>query len=328
MALGQYRTWHRPMLACAASMAVMTVVSAIGLVVDDRSIVGAPAWLKPFKFAVSITVYCITWAWLVSLIRTRRRLAHRVSNALVGVLTLEYTLIVIQVIRGTTSHFNFTTPFNAGLVTLMGISISFLWVGTLVLTLLLLRTPIADAADRWAMRSGALVSLVGLGLGGLMLSPTDEQSTQAEQGTLGRVIGAHTVGAPDGGPGMPITDWSTVGGDLRIPHFVGMHALQALPLLAMLLTLLARRWTRLRDDTVRARIIIVGSLSYTAVLALLTWQALRGQPLIRPDGLTLTALSALLVASSVSVLWALRERTSYEDDDRIRNRHRHESTAP
>ena len=64
------------------------------------------------------------------------------------------------------------------------------------------------------------------------------------------------------------------------------------------------------------------------MLALLTWQALRGQPLIRPDGLTLTALSALLVASSVSVLWALRERTSYEDDDRIRNRHRHESTAP
>lgn len=178
------------------------------------------------------------------------------------------------------------------------------------------------------MRSGALVSLVGLALGGLMLSPTDEQSPQAEQGTLGRVIGAHTVGAPDGGPGMPITDWSTVGGDLRIPHFVGMHALQALPLLAMLLTLLARRWTRLRDDTVRARIIIVGGLSYTAVLALLTWQALRGQPLIRPDGLTLTALSALLVASSVSVLWALRERTSYEDDDRIRNRHRHESTAP
>src|SRR5690606_2957609 len=69
------------------------------------------------------------------------------------------------VIRATTSHFNLTTPFNAGLVTLMGISISFLWVGRLVLTLLLLRTPIADAADRWAMRSGALVSLVGMGLG-------------------------------------------------------------------------------------------------------------------------------------------------------------------
>ena len=151
MALGQYCTWHRPMLACAASMAVMTVVSAIGLVVDDRSIVGAPAWLKPFKFAVSITVYCITWAWLVSLIRTRRRLAHRVSNALVGVLTLEYTLIVIQVIRGTTSHFNFTTPFNAGLVTLMGISISFFgsarWYSPPA------ATPIADAADRCDVRA-------------------------------------------------------------------------------------------------------------------------------------------------------------------------------
>ncbi|WP_298177305.1 hypothetical protein [Saccharomonospora sp.] len=305
----QYRTWHRPMLVCAALMTVMTVVSAVGLVVDDRSIGGAPAWLKPFKFAVSIAVYCVTWAWLVSLLRTRRRLAHRVSNVLVGVLVLEYTIIVIQVLRGTSSHFNFTTPLNAGLVTLMGISITLLWVGTLVLTLLLLRTPIAEAADRWAVRLGALISLAGLGLGGLMTSPTDEQLTQEEQSTIGRIIGAHTVGLPDGGPGMPITGWSTVGGDLRIPHFVGMHALQVLPLLAILLPLLARRWARLHDDVVRGRLVLVAGSSYAAVLALLTWQALRGQPLTSPDALTLTVSFALMALSAVGVAWALRTRT-------------------
>ncbi|WP_024877831.1 hypothetical protein [Saccharomonospora piscinae] len=306
----RYRGWHRPMLVCAGVMTVLAAGSAVGLALDDRTITGAPAWLKPFKFAVSIAAYSLTWAWLVSLLRTRLRLAHRISTAIVAVFGVEYAIIVVQVIRGTSSHFNVSTPLNSTLFAVMGISIAAVWTGTLVLTVLLLRTPIADPAARWAVRLGTLISLAGLALGGLMTNPTESQQRTLDTGGFEGVIGAHSVGVPDGGAGMPITGWSTTGGDLRIPHFVGMHALQALPLLVMAIGLAARRWPRLRDDVVRTRLVLVGGAAYAGVVALVTWQALRGQPLVRPDTLTWAAVAALGAICAAGTAWALRHRAT------------------
>jgi hypothetical protein len=102
-------------------------------------------------------------------------------------------------------------------------------------------------------------------------------------GTVAKMVGAHDVGVVGGGKGMPLTGWSTVGGDLRIPHFVGMHALQALPLLAMLLVVLCRWLPVLRPAPRRARLIVIAGVGYAGLVALVTWQAERGQSLIRPD---------------------------------------------
>ncbi|GAB3504493.1 hypothetical protein GCM10027521_59690 [Amycolatopsis cihanbeyliensis] len=212
--------------------------------------------------------------------RTRRRLAAGVSTVLVAVLAVEYAIIALQAARGRASHFNTATEFDANLFKVMGGSIVVLWVGTLVLTVLVLRTPIADAASRLAIRLGAAISLVGLALGALMFLP-------AGGGTVEGMVGAHSVGVPDGGPGMPVTGWSTTGGDLRIPHFIGMHALQLLPLLALLLGTLATRFRALSNGAVRARLVLVAAAGYAGLVVLVTWQALRGQPLIAPDAWTL-----------------------------------------
>ena len=297
--------WHRPMLVVAVVMAVLAAASLVGLLVDHRVLLGAPIWLKPFKFALSNAIYAATWAWLFSLLKKNRRLANGTTNVLVAVMYIEFVLILIQVVRGRPSHFNFSTPADSIIYTVMAVSIGVLWTGALILTILVLRTPIADVASRWALRLGVGISLVGISLGALMVTPTPSQLNATADSTVKGMIGAHSVGTEDGGPTMPITGWSTTGGDLRIPHFVGMHALQALPIVLALLILLATRIPRLRSAAMRARLVIVAAAGYAGVVALVTWQAERGQSLIHPDALTLAGLGVLVVAVIVGAAVSL-----------------------
>ena len=89
----------------------------------------------------------------------------------------------------------------------------------------------------------------------------------------------HTVGGPDGGPGLPVLNWSTRHGDLRVAHFVGMHALQVLPLLAWY-GRLSVRGTGL------------GALLYGALAVAVLVLALHGRPLGRREPAAIPARSA------------------------------------
>lgn len=76
-----------------------------------------------------------------------------------------------------------------------------------------------------------------------------------------------------------------------------MHALQALPILVILLELLARRVSVFRDVAVRFRLVAIATVAYAATLALLTVQALRGQSIVQPDAITLAIGAAIAVVS-------------------------------
>ena len=293
-------SWHRPLLLLAAVMAVCAVVAIGGLVVDDRVVTGQPVWAKPLKFALSIAIYAVTWAWLLRQLNRFRRTAWWLGTVSAVMLGVEMIVIVAAVLRGTTSHFNVSDGLNATLWAIMGIAIVVVWVATFVVSLFLMASPGPDRARNLAVRLGALISVGGMAVAFLMVLPT-----AAQLQSPGGVIGAHSVGVADDAAGLPLLGWSTQGGDLRIPHFVGMHALQMIPLALIVLELLSRRVPVLRREAVRARLVVITASVVTAVTALLTWQALRGQSIVRPDLPTGLAAAAIVVAAVVGVGWSL-----------------------
>jgi hypothetical protein len=147
------------------------------------------------------------------------------------------------------------------------------------------------------------MSFVGMASAFLMVGPTHEQAAAlANHGP--RIIGAHTVGAVDGGPGLPVVGWSTVGGDLRIPHFVGLHGLQILPLFGWLITQKRHVFARLRERH-RVALVWMGGMGYLGVVLLLAWQALRGQSLVHPDSETIAAFGVLMLAAGLAAMITL-----------------------
>jgi hypothetical protein len=304
------RAWrlNRPLTALGVAMIATLVVALIGLAFDPRLITGAPAWLKPAKFAISVAIYSFTFVWLLTFVRGYPRLVRWLSWITVVMLGIEMVIIVGAAAIGTTSHFNVSTAAHAAAWSVMASAIVATWVANLGVGILLLRQRLADRAFLWSLRLGVAVSAVGMGVAFFMTSPTADQLTAARAGGGMPVVGAHSVGVADGGPGLPVVGWSTVGGDLRVAHFIGLHALQVLPLLGLLLSRFGPAWLRPGD---RVALIWTAGLGYLGLVALVTWQALRGQSLVRPDALTLTAAAVLALATAVAIgTTVLRARRS------------------
>jgi len=300
LSLKRAYSWHRPLMAVAALMVLCAAVCLVGAAVDPRQVAGAEVWLKPLKFSLSILLYCVTWAWLIAHLTRFRKAAHTAGTVIAVAVAVEQLAIVGAAASATTSHFNVSTPFATALWGVMAVSITILYVATFVTTVMLFWMPLPTVSLTVAVRTGAAIALVGLGLAFLMTGPTAQQLDDYQG-----IVGAHTVGSADGGPGLPLLGWSTVAGDLRIPHFVGMHALQLLPLFAIVLGALAGRIRLLADDRVRTRLVVVAAAAFAATLAVLTAQALIGQSIVRPQGGILIAGWGVAIAAGLAAVVVL-----------------------
>jgi hypothetical protein len=301
--LARVGTLHRPLVVVAGGMAVLSVIAVFGAIFDDRTLVNASIWFKPLKFTISMGLYALTLAWMLTLLPKARRWGWWLGTVVAAGLAVDMVLLIWQVIfRVHQLHFNHADGLDKLMSdgVLPGATYA-VWLATLAVALLLAFQRLQDKAQAAAVRLGLGVALLGLALGMLMFVPTPGQQGMIDSGAKPTIVGAHSVGVPDGGPGLPVLGWSTVGGDLRIPHFVGIHALQLLPLFGMLLAALAGRYPVLRDALVRRRMIRVAALGYVGLLAILTWQALRGQSIVHPDFWTLLALTGEVAVVAVGL---------------------------
>jgi hypothetical protein len=227
---------------------------------DARTIMGLNPWVKPSKFLISITVYVWTLGWLTRYVSAYARSVRLISWGTGVVFVGEMVCIITQAARGTTSHFNIKTPFDAAVFNTMGALIA---LNTLLVlfTLLLFLSPSERPAPAclWGIRAGLLLFLLG-----------------SLEGVAIIMNGAHTVGAPDGGPGLPLVNWSTRAGDLRAAHFLAFHALQLLPLAGFCLSRFKPHWPTRRQVACVLALAVV----YAACVSLVLWQALNGRPLL------------------------------------------------
>jgi hypothetical protein len=287
---------NRPLTLAGLLMVGDLAACLVAMMFDSREITGVNAWLKPAKFGLSSAVTCLSLAWIIGYLRDWPRIGDWSGRVFAASIAIEIVVIDLQAARGTTSHFNMAGPIDRVAFITMGIAIATLWLSMVGMTYALMRQKLQPVSWKWALRLGLLLSVVGAAGGGFMLRQTPEQKRNPEL----KQFGSHTVGAPDGGPGLPIANWSENHGDLRSAHFLGLHGVQIIPLIGWWLL----RKRRLAEWQ-RTRLIWLASGTYVSCFALLAWQALRGQALLQPDRRTIGVASLLLIFTGIGSWLAL-----------------------
>jgi Domain of unknown function (DUF4281) len=262
------RLWHgfaarEPVLvATGLGFLLVMIPTGIAYAVDDRTLGGANVWLKPLKFEFSLALFAFTLAWFMPLVSDafRRSFLGRYAVwAFVALTPLEMAYIAWRASLAEASHFNNATPATTIGYALMGIAAVLFTLSAPALAVGIARRdakPI-EPAYRLAVILGLVLTFLLGGIEGIVMSTG----------------GGHNVGIPlAGDAGMPIFGWLRTAGDLRVAHFLGIHAQQAIPIFGAIAVALF---------AARARPAVVAfAVLYALIVGATAVQALLGQPLL------------------------------------------------
>lgn len=228
----------------------MAIVCLILMPSEELKILGVNRWLKPFKFYSSVGIMILSLGWLMYYLKNQKSV--RMYSLIITIaMFFENGLIMMQAIRNTTSHFNSTSAFNGIIFGIMGMLIMVFTLFVILVCILFFRQRMFSIPQHyvWGIRLGLLFFIIFSIEGGMMVN-----------------LMSHTVGGKDGGPGLPVVNWSNEFGDLRIAHFLGIHSLQILPLFGFYIA-------KTKTQT------IVFSAVYFLLCIALFFQAIKGIPL-------------------------------------------------
>ncbi|MFD9032964.1 hypothetical protein ACFVZW_17695 [Streptomyces sp. NPDC059567] len=295
------RTWHRPLTVCAILLAALTVLCGVGVALDDRTLLGESVWVKPLKFGFAFALYSGTLAWLLTKLNRGRRLAWWVGTVFAVATVAEVGAITVQAARGTFSHFNAdqTDPITLALVPILTFGVLVIVIAQLIIGVVVLRQRTGGRDLNRAIRAGLWLATAGMIIPIYwMVTGVHPRTVTDANGDGIKMYQGHGIGDPDG-HGMALTNWSVTGGDFRVPHFFALHGIQVLLVLTAVLIALSARHAWLRDERVRSLLVGSAALGYWGLVAVVTWQAARGQSLVHPDAATLVTCAAVLLLTAV-----------------------------
>ncbi|MBC7827232.1 MAG: hypothetical protein H7122_05775, partial [Chitinophagaceae bacterium] len=183
---------RNPVLFWYSLLNFMAAVLCIILwLTTQLSVNGINAFIKPFKFFLSIGIFCVTMGWIMFYLERPSKV--RAYNLMaVIVFTYESFVITWQAANGRLSHFNSSSFFYLILYQVMGIAIVLLTLWTGYIGYLFFRKKEWTIPMRyvWGIRLG-IVFFVLFAL---------------EGGIMGAMF-SHTIGGVDGGRGLPLVNW-------------------------------------------------------------------------------------------------------------------------
>jgi hypothetical protein len=255
------------------------LISLIGLFVDHRSLNGELVWAKPCKFSTSLAIYGATLIWFGRYLTTHKTFFKRISMASLLGTMVELSAIITQVIRGTSSHFNTSTAFDHAIFITIILAIMPVAFSLIALFVMLLRERNLPRTIGLSLQWGVFLTIIGLIPGVLMLN-------------------IHPVASIK----LPYLGWSASSGDLRVAHFLGIHALQVLPFTGMLTESLGKRLSSLHKHMIIKNVALI----YLEIICLLTWQALRLESVASPGALTLRVAMLVGTLQTIIILYSLK----------------------